>query len=313
MAVISVTLPIFLIIALGFVAARAGQFRPDHLRAMGRFVINFAIPPMIFRSLTQGPIREVLNVRYIGAYAGAALTLFAVTALWAATVRRKRGSSVAMFAMGCSGSNSAMVGFPVALQFLGPAGGVALALNLMIENVVMMPTGLTVAELGQGKQASLLTLLGRTFAGLARSPLILAIALGLAASLVGFRPPGPIAKAIDMLASAAAPVALFVIGGSLVGLKLHGMGRDLIELSVAKLLLHPLLVLAAINLVGLQDPQLRKAALIYGSAPMMSVLAVIGIKYGAEQFTSAALLATTVASFITMTGLLWLIAHGWIG
>jgi malonate transporter len=312
MAVFSVTLPIFLIIALGFAATRAGLFEPDHLRAMGRLIINFTIPALIFRAMTQGSFGEVFNVRYLAAYGGAALAVGAVATSFALVVRRKPLTQAALFGMGASGSNSAMVGFPVAFQFMGPPAGIALALNLIVENIVMIPSGLTLAEMGQGKSSGLLPLLGRTFAGLARSPLIIAIAVGVLAAAVGFRPPGPIAKAIDMLATASAPVALFVIGGSLVGLKLQGMAGDLIALTTIKLLVHPLAVLAAINLVGLQDEGLRKAALVYGSAPMMSVLAVLGLKYGEERFTAAALLATTAASFVTFTGMLWLISHGWV-
>ena len=45
-------------------------------------------------------------------------------------------------------------------------------------------------------------------------------------------PPAPIFKGISLLADAAAPVALFVIGGSLVGLKLAGLRGDIAQVVV---------------------------------------------------------------------------------
>jgi predicted permease len=312
-SIVAVTLPIFLLVALGFGAARAGLFEPDHMRAMGRFVINFAIPALIFHSLTEGPIAEVLNLRYLAAYALGAFSLLAVGTTYALVVRRKRLTVAALYGMGMSGSNSAMVGFPIAFQFLGPPGAIALALNMIVENVLMIPSALSLAELGEGKRASLVKVLLRTFANLVRTPLLAAIAAGMVASLFDLRLPVPLGRAVDMLAAASAPVALFVIGGSLKGLQLRGMVRDIADIGVAKLLLHPLFLFAAMTVVGLKEPELRKAALIYASAPMMSVLPVLGLKYGDEGVWSAALLATTALSFFTISAMLWLISHGYVG
>jgi malonate transporter and related proteins len=312
-SIIAVTLPIFLIVALGYGAARRGLFEPDHTRALGRFVINFAIPALIFRALTQAPFDEVMNVRYLAAYALAAFTLMVLGIAYALLVRRKRLTMAALYGMGMSGSNSAMIGFPIVFQFLGPPATIALALNMIVENLLMIPAGLSVAELGEGKRASLGGVLLRTFVNLAKTPLILAITAGMIASLLDFHLPIPIEQAINMLAGASAPVALFVIGASLKGLKLGGMAKDIIDIGVAKLFLHPVFLFVAITLVGLQEPELRKAALIYACAPMMSVLPVLGLKYGEEGVWSAALLATTAASFFTVSAMLWAISHGWVG
>jgi predicted permease len=312
-SIVAVTLPIFLIVALGFFASRAGLFEPEHFRAMGRFVINFTIPALIFRSITQGEFSQVMNVRYLGAYALGAFTLLVLGTTFAILVRRKRLTLAALYGMGMSGSNSAMVGFPIVSQFLGPPAAIALALNMLVENMLMIPSGLSLAEIGEGKRGALLRVLGRTFLGLVKTPLIVAIFLSFVASLADFQPPTPLARVVDMLAQASAPVSLFVIGGSLKGLQLRGMVRDIADIGFAKLALHPLSLFAAMAVVGLQDPELRKAGLIYAACPMMSVLPVLGQKYGDEGVWSAALLATTAASFFTVSAMLWAISHSWIG
>ena len=52
--------------------------------------------------------------------------------------------------------------------------------------------------------------------------------------------------AIGLVASAASPVSLFAIGGSLVGLQLDGQRTDIAAVVIGKLILHPLAVFAAL-------------------------------------------------------------------
>ena len=48
--------------------------------------------------------------------------------------------------MGLCASNSAFVGYPIALQLFGPAASVALALCSLVENLLVMPLSLALAE-----------------------------------------------------------------------------------------------------------------------------------------------------------------------
>jgi len=56
--------------------------------------------------------------------------------------------------------------------------------------------------------------------GLWRNPLVLGLAVGLAASLLGLRLPQPLERTVGLLAQSSAALSLFVIGGSLAGLRL---------------------------------------------------------------------------------------------
>jgi predicted permease len=108
-------------------------------------------------------------------------------------------------------------------------------------------------------------------------------------------------------------VALFVIGGSLVGLKLAGVRRDLAWVAMGKLILHPLAVFTLLWLLPPIAPELRIAAVLFAAMPMLSIYPVVAQKYGLEGFTAAALLVTTIASFFSISALLWAMQHllGW--
>ena len=82
------------------------------------------------------------------------------------------------------------------------------------------------------------------------------------------------------------------------------------------LLIAPLCLLAVMTwLVPIGDPQLKVALLLTGAMPMMGIYAILAQRHGHEGLASAALLVGTMASFFTLSGLLWLLRHsaGWLG
>jgi predicted permease len=144
----------------------------------------------------------------------------------------------------------------------------------------------------------------KSFAGLIRSPIILAIIAGFTFAIFKLKPPDAVTQATDMLALASGSVALFVIGGTLVGLKIKGMIRDMVQIVASKLLLHPLAVFGALMLFPALDPKLRIAAVTLACVPMLSIYPIFGQRYGEEDLCAAALMAATVASFLTISAVL---------
>ena len=63
--------------------------------------------------------------------------------------------------------------------------------------------------------------------------MLIAITLGLTLAVLGLRPPAVMMRVIDMLALASAPVALFVIGASLNGLRVGALYTDMAQLGWA--------------------------------------------------------------------------------
>jgi len=220
-----------------------------------------------------------------------------------------RGQSLsqsAILAMGMSVSNSGFIGYPIAVMVIGPTAGLAMALGMLVENLLMVPLALALAEAGQ-QQGRGLVVLRETARRLLRNPLIIAIVLGLAMSLSGLRLPLVPAQVVEMLAAASAPVALFVIGATLYGMKIGGMAADLAQTAIGKLILHPLLMFAALSLVPGIDPLLMVAGLLFASAPMMSVFPILGQRFGLEERCAASLVGCTVLSFFSVSAVLALL------
>ncbi|MEY8689957.1 MAG: AEC family transporter [Leptothrix sp. (in: b-proteobacteria)] len=313
--ILGVTGPIYLLILAGYLSVRFGLFAKADMRVLGRFVAQFALPALLFRALSQRSLGEIVNVSYLVAYAlGSLLALFAGY-LIARHVQKKPLSLSGLVGMGMACSNSGFIGAPIVAQLLGPVAGVALALTMLVENLLTIPLALLLADqTGQGGQSwqQVLRDTGRKLAG---NPLIIAIVLGLLTALL--QPPLPeiVTRSIALVAAASSPVALFVIGGTLVGLQVRGLLGDVALIAAGKLLLHPLAVLGLLWLLPPLDPALRTAAVVFAAMPMFSIYPVLAQKYHHEGFCAAALLATTVTAFGSISALLWLLQQlpGWHG
>jgi predicted permease len=187
-----------------------------------------------------------------------------------------------------------------------------MALTMLVENLLMIPAAVALAD-GDNSSKVWSATLWRTFKRLALNPLILSILAGLGMSLTGLALPLPVARAVQLLANASSAVALFVIGGSLVGLHLRGRLADIATVALGKLTLHPLAVLLLLWVFPVDGP-LRAAAVAFAAMPMLSIYPILAQRHGEESFTAAALLLAMVLSFATITVWLWVLSAvlGWV-
>jgi predicted permease len=75
--VLAVTIPIFLLIGVGYFAVRARLVEQAGLKTMAAFVLNFALPALIVKALAARKLSEVADASYFLVYGGASLLVFA--------------------------------------------------------------------------------------------------------------------------------------------------------------------------------------------------------------------------------------------
>lgn len=310
LTILGITGPIFIIIGIGFAAVRMGLLARADMRVLGVFVINVSLPALLFKALSQRALGELVSADLLIAYTLGSLLVGGLALGYVCLVQKRDLQSGAVLALGVSASNSAYIGYPIALQVFGPAASAALAVYAVVESLVMMPLALTLAEAGGSGGRPWYRALGDILLRLAKNPFILAIAAGVAWATTGVPLPAPLARVVDMLSTASAPVALFCIGGTLAGLHLKGLGADIGLIVVGKLLLHPLAVFVVILALPNMAPQLKTIAIMNACMPMMSIYPILGQKYGKEGICAAALITATALSFFTISGFLWLSGAG---
>ena len=307
--ILTITLPIYLLIGLGFLSVRTGYFAGSDIRAIATFVVRFALPALIFIAVGTAAPGETLHPGLFTAYLGGSLALFLSCVLVARLVFRQRWSLVGLMALGMTGSNSAFVGFPL-LSILYPDLAVTTFATVMIlENVILIPLALAIADAGESSDSTPLVGFLSALKGLAKNPIFLSILVALAYSASGLTLPEPVMRPIEMLRPIASPIALFAVGGTVAAAgSVRGMVMPAGAILVGKLVLHPLFVLAAALLVPGLPREFLLVAVVNAACPMLTIYPLFGLSYGRELLTSATLMVTTAASFVTISALLWIIS-----
>lgn len=302
--ILSITAPIYLAIAAGFMAVRSGIFQKSDAQVLGRYVLQFALPAMLFSALASRNFAEVMHPNYLAGYALGSLFALLVSwwlARWAAPNDQPLRI---LMGLGGSSSNSGYIGYPILLQVLGPAAGVGLALTLLVENLLMIPLALSLAEISQSKATSWQRNVIDSFKRLARMPMMWAIVLGFSFSMLGWHLPVVIEKTVALFSVACAGTALFVIGCALVGLRVKGLMSQVSGVVFSKLFVHPLAVGFFLWQLVPMDVSLQISGVILASVPMLSIYPIFAHRFGHESVCAGALLVTTLVSFFTISGLL---------
>lgn len=281
----------------------------EQMRGVGSFVMYFALPAVVIRALTQNPLAEVFNVDYLLAYGLGSVVVFSL-ALWLAVcIKKKSLQNGAIFALGMSASNSAFTGYPVAAMVLGPPAVTFMTLSMIIENLLIIPAALILAEMGRQSGGNLSRTIKQTASRLIKNPVLMAMLIGVVIAISGISLPDPVIKSIDMVANAAGPAALFVIGGAIYGLRMRGVVTDVSQIVVGKLMLHPLAIVLAFLIMPTSDPLLLAGAILFAAAPMASIYPLLGQRYGMADVAAGALMAATLASFVTFSVMIGLMSY----
>ena len=149
-------------------------------------------------------------------------------------------------------------------------------------------------------------MLRATLREMLRNPMVLALLAALVFTALGLHLPGPLQAALDMIARASAPIALFVVGGTLATLPLAGMWDRALLVTAGKLALHPAAVALCLWATGTSDPWWQ-GGVLFAAMPMMTIYPIIASRGGMSGLAASALLAAVVISFFTITGVLHLL------
>jgi hypothetical protein len=204
------------------------------------------------------------------------------------------------------------VGYPLMLLLLPDTAGLILAMNLVIENFVLIPLTLLLLEGSRPRTGTggMSARVWRLILDVLRRPMVLGLIAGVAVSLAGLSLPSGLTRLLDLLAQSTGAIALFVIGGSLVGLPIKGNRMLAAEIVAGKLIVHPaltalaLVFLPTVTGLAITNPDLQMAVILSAAMPMFGIYALLAQDYGHEGIASLALLGATAGAFFTLTGLL---------
>ncbi len=306
--VFSVAFPLFALIATGFVAGRVRLLGRDGSGALNVFVTWFALPALLFSAIANVRLSEVLNLPFIAAFGLVIVIVFGVGMLLARLASRARLAHMSLHGLSAAYGNVGYIGIPLCLYALGPQGAVPAAAATCLGSAFLLTfaTVLIEADLQAGR--GVWRTVWRVLSAVAQSPVLIAIVLGGVVSALGIALPVPLQRFLDLIGAAAAPCALFAIGLFLSDTAIRANLREVGLVTIAKVLLQPLLALAIVPWFLPLDSVWAQAALLMAALPTASNAFVLAKQYDIfVEETSTTVLLSTVFSVVTVSAMLvWL-------
>lgn len=208
------TVPVFMIIILGYVLMRVGFLTKEFTEVADKYVFKVALPVLLFKQIGTADIRSEFDIRFVLFCMIVTTVMFGMVWLLARIFIRDK-SMVGAFTQGSVRGSAAILGIAFIDNIYGSSGmGPLMIVSAVplynIYSVIILTVEARNNE--NGKEA-----IKKSFINVLKNPIIIGIFLGMIVACTGLKIPAIPLKAINSVAATATPIALIVVGAVLKG------------------------------------------------------------------------------------------------
>ncbi len=299
-----------ILIITGVIGARAGiitQFVKD---AISKLVFNITLPLLIVTTFSNMAIKKemVTNGLWVFAFANFAILLFIGLGYFTSKLLHLNKKTSSIHTLHTAFGNIVFLGFPIINSlFPGGEGLFYAALFHLTSTYFVWTLGiyLLVAKRVNLKQ-NLKNLL---------NPNTIAFIVGITMMITGVKIPEIAYNALSGMGNTTIYLSMLYIGSMLAYTKIKGIfqRKDIIFLSLNKLITGPILLLVIVNIIinytGIALSDMAKTVLVLQSAmPCMSIIVIMAKNYGAnDQNATENVFLTTILSIFTLPFLYYIL------
>jgi len=302
------TLPLFILILLGFLAVKLGRWQKTVTDSLTKFTFYIAFPIMLFQIMSHFSEQSEIDIKLLLVFFGGSFIVFAIGCLIASKIFKLNGSQSTLFAMGGIYTNTVFVGIPIIKMLLGDQA-IPIVAIIVIFNALILWTLATVSiEFVQMGKLS-----GRSFIkalkNVSKNPIIIGIFTGIAVNYIGLPIPNFINQSTKMVSDMTAPLSLIVLGMGLAEYKIRDQFLITGSICILKLAILPIVTYIVGKLLGLPTLELQVVVLL------SSVSIAINCYMMARQFEvlqgpiASSLLISTALSSVTTPLILSIMTH----
>ncbi len=238
---IVLSLPLFVLIVLGYGLIRWGKWPATITDGLTRFVFSLALPAMLFRMMCDFSQRPAVDARLLIAFFGSCLIVFVIGRIAARRLFKLDGVSGSVFALGGIFSNNVMLGLPIATVMLGEEAIPSVALVLVFNGLILWSLVTISIEWARNGSPTLQGFI-KTARSVLTNPLIIGILSGTLFSLTGLPLPVFVDQPVSMLGQVAAPLSLVVLGMGLAEYRISEGWQLSSGICFLKLIVQPMVV-----------------------------------------------------------------------
>ncbi|MDR1169515.1 MAG: AEC family transporter [Prevotellaceae bacterium] len=264
---INVVLPLFLLIATGYVLKQLRFVSESILLEANRFVFNFPLPLMLFQNIRNtfdGSLITLFDTKLVlSAFAGIIIVI--VTLLIIVPLFRKPGATTGSLIQGIYRSNFIIYGLPLATGMYGDSAiipvSMLLGVVIPVYNVVAVVVLTVFSETKSVSSISFALIVKNIF----KNPLILACIAGFIVGRLDIRFPVFLENPMNEISKIATPLALMVMGGLF---RFRGLMDNFLTVFVAvmsKLVVIPLAAMIVFVQMGFRELELATLLCLFAT------------------------------------------------
>ncbi|MCI5759087.1 MAG: AEC family transporter [Eubacterium sp.] len=298
------TLPIFLVMMLGYFFRKKDIIGEAFASRMNTFVFRIALPVSLFGQLDSVDFFKVWDTEYVLFCFLATLVSVGIGILVSFVFRDRevRGE----FVQGSYRSSASLLGMAYIENIYGKAtmGPLMMLGCVPMYNVMAV---LVLSLMGGGSKGLDRKQLRHALKGIVTNPIIWGIVLGFAWALTGLKMPVMFQTTIEYIGRLASPMGLLAMGASLNFGSIRGRLAPILTGSLLKLIGFAALFLPVAIWLGFRTEKLIAALIMLGSASTVAGY-VMAKNMGHDGVVSSGIvMITTLCSVFTLTFWIWLL------
>lgn len=302
-AVESVTV-ILLLIAVGFVFARAGWIGDGEKRFISRYLMNLAIPCTCISGMQTYLTQEMLRsagvlVLIPFLVCSSCVILSFLTAKLMKLPRKTFGVVVTL----CAISNTFFIGYPLCIELFGQEATPYIMFYYVVSSLFTQLVGMSLIRWSGEAGVSPRKMVKK----IVTMPSVLGAIAAVLLVYFNVKLPGVLASFVKYTGQSVTPLALLLSGQIIagVGLKKLRPDRNMLVMLLFRFLIAPLICLGLCRFFGLESFP-RSIYTIMAGLPVLTSTVVAATEYGADEACAARGIAvSTIAAFITIP--IWMV------
>ncbi|MEM6487586.1 MAG: AEC family transporter [Pseudomonadota bacterium] len=310
-ALFLIVLPVFLVVAAGYAAVRFRAYPDAGVDPLVKFATGIAVPVLLFRAIYQLDLGRVLEPALLASFYTGALVSFAAGTLTARHLFGRRPGEAVAIGFCALFSNSVLIGLPIMNRAYGADALEPVFAIIAFHAPFCYLVGITTMEFSRRDGVGFRATVRRVGDEMLHNALTLGILAGFAANLTGLVLPEPVLAAVDLIAAAGLPVALFALGGVLTRYRLRAEVGEAAVASAFSTMLHPAVAWVLATQVFALEPEFARAAVVIAAMPTGVNGYIFAAMYNrAVGIAASTVLLATAASVFSITFWLWVIGSG---
>ena len=299
---LNTTIPIFLVILIGWILKQRGMFNDNFISVINKYVFTIALPVLLFKDIATNPVNEMFDPKFVAfCMIGTSVMFMGVWAL--ASIFLKDKTMVGAFTQAAARGSAAVLGIAFVENIYGNSGMTPLMIISAVPLYNIYSVIILTVCANDGRSKNMKETVKNALINIAKNPIIWGVLSGIPFSVWGITLPAMASKTISTIAQTATPMALLAVGAGFEGRKAIQKIKPTMIATFIKLVALPAIYFPFAVGMGFRGSALVAILIMVGSPTTVTCYIMAKNMGNDEVLSSSIIVAATLLSSVSLT--LW--------